>query len=95
MTPIRLTHPGDYPALAELRTVIYPEYPQVAADVADYDHACMQSAEYCFKRWVYELNDRVVGTAYHVRNRWYFHPDKMSFQVLVHPDFTRRGIGSA
>jgi mycothiol synthase len=48
-----------------------------------------------FQRFAAEVDSEVVAFAYFGQNEWLLHPHKFDLNILVHPDFRRRGIGSA
>ncbi len=48
-----------------------------------------------FQRFTAEVDGECVAFAYFSQMEWLFHPQKFDLNVLVHPDFRRRGFGSA
>jgi GNAT superfamily N-acetyltransferase len=48
-----------------------------------------------FQRFTAEVNGECVAFAYFSHMEWLFHPQKFDMNVLVHPDFRKRGIGTA
>ncbi|MFN4218250.1 MAG: GNAT family N-acetyltransferase [Candidatus Bipolaricaulia bacterium] len=85
---------NDYAALAEIGNAIYPDY-RYSADEIRYDDEHFDSTKYLFKRYVAEIDQRVVGYAEYNHMPHMFHPQKFWLSVGVHPDFQRRGIGRA
>ena len=48
-----------------------------------------------FQRFAAEVDKEPVAFAYFSQLEWMFHPQKFDMNVLVHPDYRKRGIGSA
>jgi GNAT superfamily N-acetyltransferase len=84
---------SDYAAIAEIGNAIYPDY-RYSAEEIRYDDEHFDK-KYLFKRYVAELNGRVVGYAEYNHMPHMFHPQKFWLYVGVHPDFQRKGIGRA
>lgn len=85
---------NDYVAIADIANAIYPDYRSSAAEIR-YDDEHFDRTKYLFTRYVAAMNNRVVGYAeyHHMPNM--FHPQKFWIWGGVHPDFQRRGIGTA
>ncbi len=84
----------DYAAIAEISNAIYPDY-RYSADEIRYDDEHFDKTKYIFKRYVAEMSRRVAGYAEYNHVPHMFHPQKFWVFVGVHPDFQRRGIGTA
>jgi mycothiol synthase len=48
-----------------------------------------------FQRFAAEVDGRPVAFAYYSQLEWMFHPQKFDMGIVVHPDYRKRGIGSA
>lgn len=84
----------DYSAIAEIGNALYPDY-RYSADEIRYDDEHFDRTKYLLKRYVAEVDRRVVGYAEYNHMPHMFHPQKFWLYVGVHPDFQRRGIGRA
>lgn len=89
---LREFQPDDYEAIAEIGNAIYPEY-RYSAEEIRYDDENFDKTKYIFKRYVAEINSKVVGYVeyYHMFNM--FHPQKFWFRGGVHPNYQKQGIG--
>lgn len=87
MTPsIRPFKDDDYPALAELLTLVYPDSP-VSADDLRYEDAG-RDAKCHFARWLLgrgESEGEVVGEAAYGQDADMYHPRKFWLKINVHP----------
>jgi len=90
---IRQFAPADYPALAEIWNVNYPDYPTTPRELRledqDREKRCRR------ERWVGEVDGRVVGFGGFDQPATMYHPRRFSLMLNVLPDFQRRGIGAA
>jgi mycothiol synthase len=90
---IRPFAPADYPALAEIWNVNYPDYPTTPDELRLDDR---QREKGCrWERWVGEIAGRVVGHGCFDQPATMYHPRRFSLTLNVLPDFQRRGVGSA
>lgn len=55
----------------------------------------IRKKELVFQRLTAEVEGECVAFAYFSQLEWMFHPQKFDMGVLVHPNFRKRGIGSA
>jgi mycothiol synthase len=55
----------------------------------------VRKPELVFQRFAAEIDGEPVAFAYYSQLEWMFHPQKFDMGVLVHPDYRKRGIGSA
>jgi mycothiol synthase len=55
----------------------------------------MRKKDLVFQRFTAEVDGKCIAFAYFSQMEWLFHPQKFDISVLVHPEFRRRGIGSA
>jgi len=81
----------DYPVIAHLQSVNFPEFGMDADEWRFEDAgrpAHCQSA-----RWVAECDGRVVAFAYYDQSAHFYHPRKFEIDVVVDPAFFLRGIG--
>ncbi|CAN5650152.1 GNAT family N-acetyltransferase [soil metagenome] len=83
----------DYPALAELLTLVYPDNPVSAEDLSYEDES---RGKVCrFARWLAVLDGdgggdgggRVIGEAAYGQDADMYHPRKFWLKINVHPDF--------
>lgn len=88
---IRSFTQDDYPAIAELLTAVWPEYPTTAEAMAHDDGTNPQ-----YIRWnrLVALEDgKIVGQAEYTQFLGMYHPQKFGLWVSVHPLHRQRGIG--
>lgn len=93
MMETRLSSSADYPAIGELYTLLNPGRPVTAVDLLEADRG--RDPKYQMQRWVAVSDHRVVGVGSYFQREWFYHPRKFRISVLVHPDYRRRGVGSA
>jgi GNAT superfamily N-acetyltransferase len=91
---LREFQPNDYPAIAEIGNAIYPEY-RYSAEELRYDDDNFDKSKYLHKRYVAQSDGRTVGYVEYNHMPQMFHPQKFWFWGGVHPDFQKRGIGTA
>lgn len=90
---IRPFVPADYDRLAPLFAAVYPDYP---GELAETRHAdAIREARYRFQRWVIERDDALIGLGEYNQEPDMYHPRKFQFNVMIHPDHRRQGLGSA
>jgi len=90
---IRLSTPEDYPALAAIKSVMVPDRPTTAEEYLHEDD--IRDPRIRHRRWVVEVEGRVVGEAYYTQLATLYHPCKFVIGGWVLPEFQRRGIGTA
>lgn len=86
----------DYPALVAAHAslhIVWPEYPRTPEAWAEADRA--RSPKTRFRRLVAVDRELVVGFASYSQSPWNYPSGSFYVNVEVHPDFQRRGIGSA
>jgi GNAT superfamily N-acetyltransferase len=91
---IRPFQDRDYPGIVSVANAIYSDYPW-SVNETRHEDARYNGAKFVQRRFVASLPDgRVVahGGFHHVPNM--YHPQKFWIDVLVHPEFQRRGFGS-
>lgn len=88
---IRPFEPRDYPAAVEVANRSYPEYRDTVEEWKHRDRH--RNPELVLKRFVAEVEGRVVGVASFEHEEGMFHPHKFEVSVTVDPDWRRRGIG--
>ncbi len=81
----------DYRFITETFPFYDPHYSTTPEDIQRYDNNL--EPHVLRKRLVAELEGQRVGYAVFGHNAEYFHPQKFWMNGLVHPGFTRRGIG--
>jgi len=91
---IRPFQDHDYRGIVSVGNAIYSDYPW-SVDEARHEDARYDGVKFVQRRFVAALPDgRIVahGRFHHVPNM--YHPQKFWIDVLVHPEFQRRGFGS-
>lgn len=91
---IRPFQEDDYPGIVAVGNAIYSDYPW-SVDEARHEDARYDGVKFLMRRYVDELpGGRIIGYAgfRHMPNM--YHPQKFWLELLVHPDFQRRGLGS-
>lgn len=81
----------DYTALAWMLRAAYPDRPQTPDELRYADER--YGEPYRQARWVAEVEGQVVGACDYSQPAAYYHPDKYTISVSVHPDFEGCGIG--
>lgn len=90
---IRSLGPHDYEAAA---AVISAALPGLPIDAEEMRHEDQTRPAHCKAgRWGAEVEGRLVGVGEFTQYAGRYHPRKFSLFVTVHPDFQRRGIGTA
>ena len=90
---IRTFTPEDYEALATFVHALYPDHSSSAREMRFQDEH--RDAKVLWRRWVWEENGRIVARGSFSQEAYAYHPQRFWIEVLVHPDFQGRGIGSA
>ena len=92
---IRLFEPKDYPRMIEIGNLLYAPH-RWTEDEARYDDEHFDK-KYFFRRWAGEdpQSRDVVAIAELHHMPWSYHPQKFWMEVLVHPEWQRRGVGQA
>ncbi|MCH8273544.1 MAG: GNAT family N-acetyltransferase [Armatimonadetes bacterium] len=83
----------DYEAFIRVYSAHFPEYPTTVGERRHWDDT--RSKKYPFHRDMIELDGAVIGYGVYGQSPWAYHPKKFYFEVYVHPDNGRRGIGTA
>lgn len=90
---IRLATPDDYPALSNLRNLVYPDDPLTAAELKRADDNRDPMCR--FRRWVALKQGQPVGYALYTQHADMYHPQHFWLDIAVHPDYRQRGVGAA
>lgn len=90
---IRLFNLEDYAQFVELFNVINPEYVTTVKEMRYRDEHNDPKCK--SKRWVAEMDGQLVGYGEYTQFADIYHPRKFVVRTSVHPDYRRRGIGSA
>jgi mycothiol synthase len=90
---IRLATPEDTEARVQVHNASRPDN-QITLETALH-HDKTRKKELIFQRFAAEVDGKSVAFAYFSQLEWMFHPQKFDMNVLVHPDYRKRGIGSA
>lgn len=90
---IRDFTPDDYQAIVEIQNANYPDEPAVVEDWVEAD--TMREPRYQHRRWVVELEDRVVAVGQYTQFAWAYHPQHFDIMIRVLPSHQGRGIGAA
>ena len=83
----------DYEALAKFVHALYPDHSSSAREMRFSDEH--RDAKVLWRRWVWEEDGRIVARGSFSQEAYAYHPQRFWIEVLVHPDFQGRGIGSA
>ncbi|MCA9919073.1 MAG: GNAT family N-acetyltransferase [Anaerolineales bacterium] len=84
---------ADYEAIAAVEKAVYPEN---ADKVEDFKHRdASREAEQFFKRWVVVEDGRITAFAQLQQQIHSSTPGRYRFSIIVHPEFERRGVGTA
>src|SRR4051812_14823526 len=89
---LRRTDAG-YEAWLGVRNAVWPDEPLTLAQIK-YDDAVWPAAFFA-RRSVVEIEGTVAGVAHVFENHWQYQPGKYDIEILVHPAYRNRGIGSA
>lgn len=90
---IRPFTPADYPEMARVRNLIWPDNPVLAETLKASDER--RKPGLILRRLVAEKNGEVVGWASFFHMEWIYHPQKFGVGVSVHPTHQNQGIGTA
>ena len=90
---IRTFTSGDYAVMLAISKAIYPDYAATEDEMRYWDEH--RDPTHKFQRLVAEQNGRVVGVGLYTQSFDNYHPRKFMFDIIVHPDAQRQGIGSA
>jgi GNAT superfamily N-acetyltransferase len=95
MFTIREFNPIDaeYEAMAVVEKAVYPDNADTAANFKQRDGAW--DASYLRQPFVAEMDGSVVAFAIYNERPWSYAPGRYGFNITVHPDYERRGIGTA
>ncbi len=92
---IRPFQPTDqeYAGLVAIHNALWPAEVTTAEYMRFRDDAW--PTEYFFQRLVAEVDGQIVGSVRVCEAHWSYRPGKYDLIISVHPDFQRRGIGTA
>jgi GNAT superfamily N-acetyltransferase len=83
----------EYEAIAAIAKAVWMYNSPTAADYKHRDRGW--DSTYLYQRLVVEENGRLLAVASYNETPWSYLPGKYQWQILVHPDQERWGIGSA
>lgn len=90
---IRSFTPEDYPAVAQIASAAFPEYPSSAEEMkfgdARRDSKCRHG------RWLVERDGRAVGYGGYSQRSSSYHPRRFLLEITVEPDSQGLGLGKA
>jgi GNAT superfamily N-acetyltransferase len=92
---IRPFEDSDYAHRVRIANAVYPDRPVSEAELRHYDGQANPDPKYLNRRLVAELEGQVAGLLWYGHYEGMYHPNKLYFSLSVHPDYRRRGIGSA
>ncbi len=84
---------SDYEGLADLERILFPDHAASARETRFSDEH--RDPKVVWRRWVWREDGRIVARADFTQDAYAYHPQRFWVVVDVHPDFQRRGIGSA
>lgn len=85
--------PADYETVTRLGNLCYPDHPETPAELVDAD--AKRNAKYLQARFIAENeHGEPVGFTYYSQDADPFHPRKFKIDVMVQPDYRRRGVGT-
>jgi GNAT superfamily N-acetyltransferase len=90
---IRPFEVGDYKSLADLERQLFPDHAGSASEMRFSDEH--RDPKIVWRRWVWWEDGHIVARADFSQMSHSYDPQKFWVMVDVHPDFQRRGIGSA
>lgn len=92
---IREAADADTPVLARLMTTVQPGQPWTPESLA-HQHEFLRShpLRLHLQTWLAERNGQPVGMAAALQFPGMYHPDRYHAELMVLPDFARRGIGT-
>lgn len=82
----------DYGAVVAIENTIDPDTPSSVAAWKHWDRT--RDAKYLFRRYVAELDGRIVAAVSYGHTAWMHQPGKYFVRISVTPAWQRRGIGS-
>ena len=89
---IREFTPDDYPGIAAVWTICYPDHPETAEEYRHEDEN--RELKYRWGRFVAEENGAIVGVGDYGQGGGMYHPRKFSIGVVALPEQRGRGIGT-
>ncbi len=84
---------ADYEAVVGIANAREPDNPTCVENIKHRDHA--REKKYMFRRFIVELDGRVVATGNFGESNWSHVPGKYTMYFSVHPEYGNRGIGTA
>jgi mycothiol synthase len=90
---IRPATPDDTEARVYVHNASRPDN-QITLETAIHSEKSRKK-ELVFQRFAAEVDGNPVAFAYYSQLEWMFHPQKFDMNVLVHPDYRKRGVGSS
>ena len=84
---------ADYEATVAIANTVWKDYPGTVDEWKHDDK--VRDRKYWFHRCVAMLDDRMVGFATTGDVRWAHKPGKYYINMVVLPDYRRRGVGTA
>ena len=84
---------AEYETIAQIEKAVYPEN---ADSVAEFKHNdAIRKPEQFFRRWVVEQAGQIIAFASANQPTDSSEPNRYRFSIVVHPDFERKGVGTA
>jgi GNAT superfamily N-acetyltransferase len=84
---------SDYEQFAAVEHAVWPEYLETVDEFKHND--ATRDPKYLFHRFVAEVEGRIVASGIYCEPWWSARPGKYFVNLSVHPDYRRRGIGTA
>lgn len=91
----------DYEARAAILNLTFPEHPVTVEELRHSDSKQNPDPRYLSRRYVLEIGGRspdagtIAAYFWYGHRPWSYHPRKLDFELAVHPEYRRRGIGTA
>lgn len=84
---------ADYEAWVAISNTVWPESPITVGTLKQRIET--RDPKYLYQLLMVELDGQIVGYGYYGETPWSHQPGKYDFDVTVHPEYERRGIGTA
>jgi GNAT superfamily N-acetyltransferase len=83
----------DYEGFVALEIAVWPDQALTIEERKHFDQT--RDPKYLFHRFLVEVDDTIVASGIYCEPWWAMKPGKYFINLSVHPDYQRRGIGTA